>query len=339
MGLTTKTVRGDNAERILLLVHGLGADEQDLAALVPHLDPDGHFLAVLPRGPYSAPPGYAWYRMDSPELAMSTLTSSLDALDEVLDEACDQHGFPREQAIVGGFSQGGSMVLGLTFRPGGKPKPAGVLVMSGFLPPLAEELGLADAPPVLFQHGSRDPLIPSERAKEGAKVLADAGVPVVFREYPMEHQVTLDSIRDAADWLGQVRDGERPSGIFVEVVSEPEAQSEAEDDGSLVRSVGSRNFDAEVLRSEKPVIVDFWAPWCQPCRAVHPIVEQIAAMRQGSYKVVKVNIDENPDLAQTYQVQSIPLVALFRNGRLERSSLGAKPRPQLEAELGMLVIP
>ena len=69
------------------------------------------------------------------------------------------------------------------------------------------------------------------------------------------------------------------------------------------------------------------------------MVEQIAAMRQGSYKVVKVNIDEEPRLAQEYNVQSIPMIGLFRNGRLERAALGAKPRPQLEAELGMLVIP
>ena len=74
-------------------------------------------------------------------------------------------------------------------------------------------------------------------------------------------------------------------------------------------------------------------------RIVSPIVETIAAMRQGFYKVVKVNIDEEPALAQQYDVQSIPLIGLFRNGRLERASLGAKPRPQLEAELGMLVIP
>jgi thioredoxin 1 len=72
---------------------------------------------------------------------------------------------------------------------------------------------------------------------------------------------------------------------------------------------------------------------------VAPVVEQIAAMRAGSYKVVKVNIDEEPALAQTFNVQSIPMVALFRNGRMERTSVGAKPRPSLEADLGMLVIP
>ena len=106
-----------------------------------------------------------------------------------------------------------------------------------------------------------------------------------------------------------------------------------------MKSVTTATFEAEVLRSEKPVIVDFWAPWCQPCRQVSPIVEQIAAMREGSYKVVKVNIDEEPQLAKAFDVQSIPMIGMFRDGKLERSALGAKSRPQLEAELGMLVIP
>jgi len=117
-----------------------------------------------------------------------------------------------------------------------------------------------------------------------------------------------------------------------------EPEPEPEDDG-LVRKVTTHTFESEVLRSDLPVIVDFWAPWCQPCLMVAPIVEQIAAMRAGSYRVVKVNIDEEPAIARAYEVQSIPMIALFRGGRLERASLGAKPRPALEAELGMLVIP
>ena len=119
----------------------------------------------------------------------------------------------------------------------------------------------------------------------------------------------------------------------------PAPAVEAEDDDALVPSVRTEEFEQKVLQSDLPVIVDFWAPWCQPCRAVAPVVEQIAAMRTGSYRVFKVNIDEEPMLAQTFGVQSIPLVALFRGGRMERASVGAKSRPALEAELGMLVIP
>jgi thioredoxin len=94
---------------------------------------------------------------------------------------------------------------------------------------------------------------------------------------------------------------------------------------AYVFDTGDGDFEAQVIERSKqvPIVVDFWAPWCGPCRQVGPIVEQIAAMRQGSYKVVKVNIDEEPALAQEYEVQSIPLIGLFRNGRLERASLGA----------------
>ncbi|MBK5288291.1 MAG: thioredoxin [Acidimicrobiia bacterium] len=144
----------------------------------------------------------------------------------------------------------------------------------------------------------------------------------------MGHQVALESVQDAQAWLDQVVAGQTPSAAL------PEPPPE----GPVAR-VTTASFPTEVLESDLPVIVDFWAPWCGPCKQVGPIVEQIARMREGSYKVVKVNIDEEPALAQQYEVQSIPLIALFRNGRLERQALGAKPRPQLEAELGMLVIP
>jgi thioredoxin 1 len=332
MALTTNVVRGEKAERLLLLMHGIGSNENDLAGLAPHIDPDGHFVTVCPRGPYAYGPGFAWFRMDNPTLARPTMQSSLEAIDEVIEAACDNYGTKREEMVVGGFSMGGAMSLIATFRASEQPRPAGVLVMSGFLPMDAVDLDwVAERPPVLLQHGKQDQMVPLARANDTARVLREHDVPLVLKTYPMDHTVSLESANDARDWLAQVRNGERPDA--------PDAPAPEPVDEGPVKIVTSATFDEVVLRSQTPVIVDFWAPWCGPCRAVAPVIQQIAEMRKGSYVVVKCNIDENPDIAQRYEVQSIPLIGLFRNGRLERKSLGAKPRPQLEAELGMLVIP
>ncbi len=332
MTLITNVVKGGNPDRVLLLVHGLGADERDLGGLLPHLDPDGRFVTVLPRGPVAAPPGFAWYEWSGGgTFDADGFASSLDALDDLLDESCAEHDLPRDEAVVGGFSQGAGMTLALALRRSDRARPAAALAMSPALPGLDAldvDWEAAKAMPVLVQHGSEDPLVPVQRSRDLARELESHGVPVVYTEYPMAHQVALESIQQAQGWLDAVRAGEQPS--------EPVPDDPPE---GPVKAVTAATFDAEVLKSEVPVIVDFWAPWCGPCRQVSPIVEQIAVMRESAYKVVKVNIDEEPTLAQQYEVQSIPMIGLFRNGRLERASLGAKPRPQLEADLGMLVIP
>ena len=339
MALVTNVVAGSSSERLLLLVHGYGADERDLGGLLQYLDPEGRFATVLPRGPLVAPgtPGYMWYDFvsrdpdgESTEPRMrAEFDDAVAQLDALVDEQCAALGFPRDTAIFGGFSQGGGLALALGIYASDEPRvrPAGVLAMS----PAARTGAIDDdgrSVPVLVQHGANDPLIPVQRSRDLARGLREIGVPTVYREYAMEHQVALDSLRDARAWLDAIRAGRQPS----EPLPEPPPESP-------VKPVTTADFEREVLGSDVPVIVDFWAPWCGPCRQVGPIVEQIALMRQGAYKVVKVNIDEEPTLAQRYDVTSIPLIGLFRNGRLERASLGAKPRPQLEAELGMLVIP
>ena len=100
-----------------------------------------------------------------------------------------------------------------------------------------------------------------------------------------------------------------------------------------VSEVTDSNFQAEVIESDVPVLVDFWAPWCGPCRMVAPVVEEIAQERGAALKVVKLNTDENQETAVTYNVMSIPTLILFRNGEVAKTVIGAYPKHKLEAEL------
>jgi len=94
------------------------------------------------------------------------------------------------------------------------------------------------------------------------------------------------------------------------------------------------NFTGEVLESDKPVLVDFWAEWCGPCRMLAPVVEEIAEEFDGSVKVGKVNIDEEPELANKYRVEFIPTLIVFKNGKPESTSTGYVPREKIEEMLG-----
>ncbi len=100
-----------------------------------------------------------------------------------------------------------------------------------------------------------------------------------------------------------------------------------------VAEVTDNNFQAEVIESELPVLVDFWAPWCGPCRMVAPVVEEIAQEREGELKVVKMNTDENQQTAVAFNIMSIPTLILFRNGQPAKTVIGAYPKRKLEAEL------
>jgi thioredoxin 1 len=96
--------------------------------------------------------------------------------------------------------------------------------------------------------------------------------------------------------------------------------------------VTDNNFQAEVIESETPVLVDFWAPWCGPCRVVGPVLEEIAAERDD-LRIVKLNTDENPETAAAFQVLSIPTMILFKGGEPAKKIIGAYPKRKLEAEL------
>ncbi len=100
-------------------------------------------------------------------------------------------------------------------------------------------------------------------------------------------------------------------------------------------AVTEATFEQEVLKSDKPVIVDFWAEWCGPCHAVAPVLDRIVEERAGAVKLVKVNIDEEMALAQKFNVSSIPTIMLFRDGKAENTAVGAYPKGSLEKMLGL----
>jgi thioredoxin 1 len=107
--------------------------------------------------------------------------------------------------------------------------------------------------------------------------------------------------------------------------------------GADVLNIGDAEFEREVLKSEHPVLVDFWATWCAPCRAIAPAVEELATQYKGKVKVAKVNIDDNQDTPQQYGIRSIPTLLVFKDGKVVEQIVGAVPKARLEAALQKVV--
>ncbi len=106
-----------------------------------------------------------------------------------------------------------------------------------------------------------------------------------------------------------------------------------------VEHITDADFDGEVLKSEIPVLVDFWAPWCGPCLMIGPVVEAIAEARGAEVKVVKVNVDESTEIARRMGIRSIPTLMVFRDGELREMAVGARPRAELDAMLDRALKP
>ena len=170
----------------LVLLHGRGADEHDLYPLLDALDPQRRLDGYTPRGPLSLPPGGAhWYALGGiPTPTKEHFRASLDELSAFVDA------LPHERIVVGGFSQGSVMSYALGLGAG-RPRPAALIAMSGFLPRVdGFELDLEPPfPPIVVAHGTYDPVIPVEYGREARDVLTEAGAAVDYRESPIEHSI------------------------------------------------------------------------------------------------------------------------------------------------------
>jgi phospholipase/carboxylesterase len=171
----------------LVLFHGRGADENDLLPLLDVLDPERRFDGYTPRGPLALPPGGAhWYPLGGiPTPPKEHFDASLAALSELVDA------LPYDRVVLGGFSQGCVMSYALALGRG-RPRPAALLAMSGFVPRVdGFELDLdSPLPPIAIVHGTYDPVIPVEFGREAHELLPDA----LYREYPIEHWIDPQAI-------------------------------------------------------------------------------------------------------------------------------------------------
>jgi phospholipase/carboxylesterase len=192
-------------EGALVLLHGRGADELDLAPLLDALDPERRLVGITPRAPLALPPGGAhWYvtrELGYPDV--TTFNATFGQLTAWFDGLPDRIGVPLERTVIGGFSQGSVMSYALGLYAG-RPSPAGIIALSGFLPTVAgHELELASRQglPVAIGHGTLDPVIGVAFGREARDRLAAGGLDVTYRETPMSHTIDGEYVVELRGWL------------------------------------------------------------------------------------------------------------------------------------------
>jgi phospholipase/carboxylesterase len=192
---------------VLVLLHGRGADEHDLAPLLDALDPQRRLLGFTPRGPLSLPPGGAhWYvtrELGYPDPA--TFAETFGELTGWFDALPEQTGVPLSRTVIGGFSQGCVMSYALGLMRG-RPTPAGIIALSGFIPTVPGyelELASRDGLPVMIGHGTLDPVIGVQFGRDARDRLAAAGLDVVYRETAIPHTIDEGTVRQVQGWLAE----------------------------------------------------------------------------------------------------------------------------------------
>jgi predicted esterase len=201
--------RGPRSRRLLFLLHGNAEDERSFAAYGALLDPRREFALVVPRGPLAAKDGFGWYRVGPAGPEPDTFFPALAHVERLLERACEEQRLPREEALIGGFCQGGALGTALALGAPARCAPPGLLFMSGYwAQPPGMEYGSAGAgkTAVLAISGTHDAIIPPDRQEQAARAIEARGARVERRSFAMGHQVTLESLASARDWLARFRE-------------------------------------------------------------------------------------------------------------------------------------